>query len=125
MTTKVETGPGPLDAAKLVLAALVVLAGVVAYYYFEDESMLLRVVGVLVALALGMVIAFQSMQGRELWRFIQGSRGELRKVIWPTRQEALQTTLTVFVFVLIMGVFFWLLDMLLLAVTRFVTGQGG
>ncbi len=125
MTTKAETSPGALDAVKLVLAAAVLLGGVVAYYYFDQESMLLRVVGVLVGLALGMVIAFQSMQGRELWRFIQGSRGEIRKVIWPTRQEALQTTLTVFVFVLIMGVFFWLLDMLLLSITRFVTGQGG
>ncbi len=125
MTTKAETSPGALDAVKLVLAAAVLLGGVVAYYYFDQESMLLRVVGVLVGLALGMVIAFQSMQGRELWRFIQGSRGEIRKVVWPTRQEALQTTLTVFVFVLIMGVFFWLLDMLLLSITRFVTGQGG
>ena len=124
MTTKAETGPGPLDAVKLVLAAAVIVGGVVAYYYFEQESMLLRVVGVLVSLGLGMVIAFQSMQGRELWRFIQGSRGEIRKVIWPTRQEALQTTLTVFVFVLILGVFFWLLDMLLLGITRFITGQG-
>jgi preprotein translocase subunit SecE len=124
MTTKADTGPGALDAVKLVLAAAVLVGGVVAYYYFDDESMLLRVVGVLVALAIGMVIAFQSVQGRELWRFIQGSRAEISKVIWPTRQEALQTTLTVFVFVLIMGVFFWLLDMLLLSVTRFITGQG-
>ncbi|MGI9331217.1 MAG: preprotein translocase subunit SecE [Gammaproteobacteria bacterium] len=124
MTTKSETAPGPTDALKLLLAAAVLVGGVVAYYYFEDESMLLRVIGVLVALALCIVIAFQSMQGRELWRFIQGSRAEIRKVIWPTRPEALQTTLTVFVFVLILGVFFWLLDMGLLSITRFVTGQG-
>jgi preprotein translocase subunit SecE len=124
MTTKAEVTPGPLDAVKLLLAAALLISGVVAYYYFDQESMLLRVVGVLVSLGLCMVIAFQSVQGRELWKFIQGSRGEIRKVIWPTRQEALQTTLTVFVFVLIMGVFFWLLDMALLAFTRFVTGQG-
>ena len=78
----------------------------------------------LVALALGMVIAFQSVQGQTLWKFIQGSRVELRKVVWPTRQETLQTTLTVFVFVLILGIFFWLLDMGLLAITRFITGRG-
>ena len=55
---------------------------------------------------------------------MQSSRGELRKVVWPTRQETLQTTLTVFVFVLILGIFFWLLDMGLLWITRALTGQG-
>jgi preprotein translocase subunit SecE len=65
------------------------------------------------------------MQGKELWRFIQSSRGEIRKVVWPNRQETLQTTLTVMVFALLMGVFFWLLDLFLLWATRLVTGQGG
>ena len=50
---------------------------------------------------------------------------ELRKVVWPTRDEAIQTTIAVFVFTLIMGVFFWLLDMFLLWLTRLLTGQGG
>ena len=86
---------------------------------------MLRVVGVLVGLGLGMLIAFQSTQGKELWRFIQGARIELRKVVWPTPQETMQTTLTVFVFVLIMGIFFWLLDMGLGAIARQVTGGGG
>lgn len=124
MSTKTELEPGPLDAVKLILAAAVLIGGVVAYYYFDDQSLLLRTAGVLVALALGLVIAFQSVQGQTLWKFIQGSRVELRKVVWPTRQETLQTTLTVFVFVLILGVFFWLLDMALLSITRLVTGQG-
>jgi preprotein translocase subunit SecE len=50
---------------------------------------------------------------------------ELRKVVWPTREETIQTTVTVLVFALIMGVFFWLLDMFLLYATRLLTGQGG
>ncbi len=58
-------------------------------------------------------------------RFVQGSRVELRKVVWPTREETIQTTVTVLVFALIMGVFFWLLDMFLLYATRLLTGQGG
>ena len=53
---------------------------------------------------------------------MQGSRVELRKVVWPTREETLQTTLAVLVFALIMGVFFWLLDLSLLALTRRLTG---
>ena len=56
---------------------------------------------------------------------MQGSRIELRKVVWPTRQETLQTTLVVFVAVFVMGIFFWLLDMILGSVTRALTGQGG
>ena len=66
----------------------------------------------------------QSAQGKTLWAFIQGARVELRKVVWPTREEAVQTTIIVLVFAMIMGTFFWLLDLLLLTVTRFITGQG-
>ena len=114
-----------MDTVKLVIAAAVLVGGIAAYYYYEDQSLLLRVAGVLVALAIAVVISFQSAQGQTLWSFIQGSRVELRKVVWPTRQEAIQTTLTVIVFTLIMGTFFWLLDLLLLWVTRILTGQGG
>ena len=73
----------------------------------------------------GIAVALQSSQGRAFWQFVQGSRVELRKVVWPTGQETGQTTLVVVVAVLVMGVFFWLLDMLLGAVTRALTGQGG
>nr|NIS42195.1 preprotein translocase subunit SecE [Desulfuromonadales bacterium] len=111
MNAKAESTPGPLDTVKLVLAAAVLLGGIVAYYWFEEESLLLRVIGVIAAFGLGALIAFQTTQGRLLWRFIQGSRVELRKVVWPTNQETMQTTLTVLVFTLIMGIFFWLLDM--------------
>jgi preprotein translocase subunit SecE len=122
MNTKVESTPGPLDLVKLVLAAAILIGGIVGYYWFEEESLLLRVVGVLVGFGLGVLVAFQSAQGKTLWRFIQGSRVELRKVIWPTNQETMQTTLTVLVFTLIMGIFFWLLDMGLGAIARQVTG---
>jgi len=125
MNTKAESTPGVLDTIKLILAAAVLLGGIVAYYYFENESILLRVAGLLVGLAFGVVIAFQSMQGQNLWEFIQSSRNEIRKVIWPTRQETTQTTLTVLVFTLILGVFFWILDMILLWGTGLLTGQGG
>jgi preprotein translocase subunit SecE len=113
-----------MDTAKLALAAIVLVAGIVAYNFYEDESLLLRVAGILVALAIAVVIVFQTIQGQLLWRFIQGSRIELRKVIWPTRQETVQTTLTVMVFVLILGIFFWGLDFFLLWITRLLTGQG-
>jgi preprotein translocase subunit SecE len=125
MNTKIDSSPGLLDTVKLVLAAAVLVGGISAYYIFENESLLLRVAAVLVAFGIGVLIAFQSAQGQALWIFIQGSRGEIRKVVWPTRQETLQTTLTVLVFTLFMGVFFWILDLFLLWGTRLVTGQGG
>ena len=125
MTAKTEIEAGFLDTVKLTLAAAVLIGGIASYYYFDGESLLLRVAGVLVALVIATVIAFQSVQGKELWKFIQGSRLEMRKVVWPTRQETLQTTLTVMVFTLIMGIFFWMLDLFLLWITRLLTGQGG
>ncbi len=125
METKVEESPTFVDTAKLILAGGIVVAGLFVYYYFGDSSQLLRSVGVLVALALAAVVALQSMQGQSLWKFIQAARVELRKVVWPTREETIQTTIAVMVFALIMGVFFWLLDLFLLYVSSKVTGQGG
>ena len=125
METKVENQPTYVDTAKLVLAGVIVLVGFVAYYYFGDASTLLRALSVLVALGLATFVAFQSAQGQALWRFIQASRVELRKVVWPTREETIQTTIAVLVFALIMGTFFWLLDFFLLYVTSKITNQGG
>jgi preprotein translocase subunit SecE len=125
METKVEDQPTFVDTAKLLLAVIVLLAGLVGYYYFADSSALLRVLGVIVALAVAALIGYTSFQGQVLWKFIQGSRVELRKVVWPTREETIQTTLVVLLFALIGGVFFWLLDLLLLFVTSRITGQGG
>jgi len=125
METKVEDQPTFVDTAKLALAVVVLLAGLVGYYYFADASVLLRALGVIAALAVGVVVGLTSLQGRLLWKFIQGSRVELRKVVWPTREETIQTTLVVLLFALIGGVFFWLLDLLLLFVTSKITGQGG
>ena len=124
MDTKVENQPTFLDTAKLVLAAAILLAGLAAYYLYPNASVLLRAEGVLVGTLAAGFVAFQSMQGQELWKFIQASRLELRKVVWPTREETIQTTIAVFVFALIMGVFFWLLDLLLLYITSYLTGQG-
>jgi len=124
MNTKAEAGPGALDTVKLLLAAVILIGGIVGYYYYEDQSILLRAVGVLVAVAAAIVVFMQTVRGRELWQFIQGSKVEIRKVIWPTRQEALQTALTVLVFVLLLGIFFWGLDYFLLWITRLLIGQG-
>jgi preprotein translocase subunit SecE len=124
METKVEEQPTIVDTAKLVFAIVVVLAGLVGYYYFADASALLRALAVIVALGVAAAVAFTSLQGRTLWKFIQGARVELNKVVWPTREETIQTTLVVLVVALFGGVFFWLLDLFLLWLTTRITGQG-
>ena len=121
MDSKAPTGPTSLDTAKLLLASLIVLGGIVAYYYFIDESVLLRAIGVLVSLILAAWVAMQSYQGQVLWKFIQGSRVELRKVVWPTREETIQTTAVVLVLALIGGAFFWLLDFALLGIRLMIS----
>jgi preprotein translocase subunit SecE len=124
MDTKVENQPTLFDTAKLALAVAIFLAGLLAYYLLPDVSVLLRAIGVLAGVLLGAFVALQSAQGQELWKFIQATRVELRKVVWPTREETIQTTIAVFVFAVIMGVFFWLLDLSLLYITSYLTGQG-
>ncbi len=73
----------------------------------------------------GTAIAMTSFQGKQLFSFIQSSRIEIRKVVWPTNQETSQTTIAVFVFTLVMGIFFWGLDSFLLWLTRTLVGSAG
>ena len=120
MTAQTETSQsGVLDIIKLLIAAAVLVGGLYGYYYYENELALpLRVLMVLGGTGLGIGIAMISTQGQRLWHFIQGSRVEIRKVVWPTRTETTQTAIAVFVFTLIMALFFWGLDSLLLFVTQ-------
>jgi preprotein translocase subunit SecE len=120
-----KAGVSILDTVKLVLAVAALLAGVVGFYWFKDAATVLRLLCVLGGVALAAVFTFWSAPGQVLWQYVQGSRVELRKMVWPTRQETLQTTLIVFVFVVVLGIFFWLIDMLLAWGTRAATGQGG
>ena len=114
-----------LDILKLLVAAGLLVGGLFAYYYYLQVSLPLRVLMVLAGFAGGIVIAMTSNQGKKLWVFIQGSRIEIRKVVWPTQQETTQTTLAVFVFTLVMALFFWGLDSFLLWLTRTLVGSAG
>jgi len=124
MTTQTQASEsGLLDTLKLVIAAAALIGGLYSYYYFEFQLALpLRVLMVLGGTGIGIAIAMTSAQGQRLWHFIQGSRVEIRKVVWPTKQETTQTAIAVFVFTLIMAVFFWLLDSGLLWLTRRFVG---
>ena len=114
-----------MDTVKLIAAAGVALCGMVAFYYFADQSLLLRVVGLLVVVAIAIAIAMTSELGKSTTRFVRDARGELRKVDWPSRGETVQTTLAVFAMVIVLGLALWLLDMFLFWAVRLLTGQGG
>ena len=124
MSTQTQTSEsGVLDTIKLLLAAVALIGGLYAYYYYEPTvAQALRVLMVLGGTAVGIGIAMTSTQGQRLWHFIQGSRVEIRKVVWPTKQETTQTAIAVFVFTLIMMLFFWALDSGLLWLTRTLVG---
>ena len=125
MTEQVQTGASALDTVKLIAAVAILVGGIAAFYLLGTYPLAVRWLIVFGALAAGIAVALQSAQGRAFWQFVQGSRVELRKIVWPTRQETLQTTLVVMVAILVLGIFFWVLDWLLGSITRALTGQGG
>jgi len=122
MNTKAEVESSAMDTLKLMTAVLLLVVGIGAFYYFEEYSTLLRVLGLLALAGVAAAIALQSEAGRRVWAFAVSSRTEVRKVVWPTRQETIQTTLIVFAMVLLVGIVLWLFDMMLLGIVRSVTG---
>ena len=128
MTTSVDTkaqDAGAADTVKLVVAILLVIGGVAGYYVLDNQPAWLRWLAVAAGLILaGVVIAF-SRYGTALKQFWADSRIELRKIVWPSRQETGMTTLVVMVFLVVAGIFFWGLDLALAWATRALTGQGG
>jgi preprotein translocase subunit SecE len=113
------------DKAKLAVAILLAFGGLVAYYALPADPAWHRWLAMLGGLVVAAVLFAWSRYGGELWQFALDSRIELRKIVWPNRNETGMTTLVVFVFVAVAGVFFWVLDLILAWATRALTGQGG
>jgi preprotein translocase subunit SecE len=125
MTEQVQHSATVLDTAKLVAGGAILAAGIAAFYLLPDLPIWLRWIIVFAALAAGMLVGLQSAQGRTFWAFVQSSRVELRKVVWPDRQETLQVTIVVFVMIVVLSLFFWALDSLLGFLTRWLATSGG
>lgn len=120
-----QEGAGTADTAKLVAAIVIAVSGVIAFYVLKGgQATWIRWAAFIGALVVGGLIFASSHQGRGFWKFVLDSRIELYKVFWPTRQETGVTTMVVFGFVVIMAVFFWLLDMLLAWSTGSILGTG-
>jgi len=113
-----------LDKAKLAVAIILIVGGIFAYYWFDNQSVWLRTAYVLIGTAAALALAWQTRIGHATLSFILSSRNEVRKMVWPTRQETVQTTLFVLLTVLVVGVFMWLLDLGLFWALSGITGQG-
>ena len=124
MTEQVQTGASVLDTVKLIAAVAILVGGIAAFYLLGTYPLAARWLLVFASLGVGIAVALQSVQGKAIWAFVQGSRVELRKVVWPTRQETMQMTLVVVVAILVMGIFFWMLDAGLGSIMHAVTGNG-
>ena len=111
------------DTALIVMSVLALFVGIGAFYWYEDQALPIRIAMTVAGLGLGAALAWFSWYGREFWQFAQVSRIELRKVVWPSRDETVKTTYVVFIFAIVMGLFFWGLDWVLTWLTRFMTGQ--
>ena len=125
MNAKTENQPSKFDMVKWIAVAVLLAVGIVANSYFSSYSMAIRLVAWLLLVGIVILIAFQTHKGRRIWGFIQDAQVELRKVVWPTRQETVQTTLIVIVMVTVTALFLWLVDSGLLWLVGLVTGHRG
>jgi preprotein translocase subunit SecE len=123
MNASTESQPtGSFDSLKWIIVILILAGVVVANYMFGEQSVLIRAVAAVLAIALAGIIAMQTEKGRNAVIFAKEARTEVRKVVWPTRQEAIQTTGIVLVATLIMSLLLWGLDSVLFWVVGFITG---
>ena len=107
---QVETVTSGADKAKLAVAGLLVVGAVVAFYALAQQDLWVRTAALIVVLAAAVATFFTSEPGRQLTAYGRDSVREVKKVVWPTRKEALQMTGYVFAFVLVMAFFLWLTD---------------
>jgi preprotein translocase subunit SecE len=104
------TTQSPLDRLKWLVVFAIIGGGIFGNWYYQAEPLLFRVMVLLALAALAIFVAGQTGRGRSIWGLMKDSRGEIRRVIWPKREETVQTTVIVLVLVLIFALILWLLD---------------
>lgn len=122
MKAKVEAQEPRADGLKWSVVVLLAIAAVVGNYYFSSEPVIFRAIAIVVVALVAGYVALQTAKGHKFARFAKESRAEIRKVVWPTRQETIQTTLIVVAFVLVMAIILWALDSLFGWVISIIVG---
>ena len=120
--SKAETKNSTMNMGLWALSLVLVAAGIYGNVYFGGESLLYRVLGLLVVAIVAGLVALQTVEGTAFWLLLKGARTEIRKVVWPTRQETTHTTLIVMVATVIMALILWGLDGILFRAVGFLTG---
>ncbi|TVQ67571.1 MAG: preprotein translocase subunit SecE [Oceanospirillales bacterium] len=110
MNTKVQAEESKYDSIKWIAVVAIVATGVIGNSLFSGESLLYRVLALLVLAAVAGYIALQTAKGRTWFKLFKDAKGEMRRVVWPTRQETLQTTLMVLAAVLVVALMLWGMD---------------
>jgi len=110
------------DKLKLALSVLILAGGIGGFYFFGDRPAIVQWGALLAGLGVAAGVAALTAPGRAAWEFAKAARVELRKVVWPTRKETLQMTLVVFVMVVLIALFIWVLDWVLLKTITAITG---
>lgn len=113
MNAKAEAKESRFDLLKWLLVAVLVVVAVVGNQYFSAQPILYRVLGILVLAVIAAFLALQTAKGQAFFSLAKEARVEIRKVVWPSRQETTQTTLIVAAVVLVMALLLWGLDSLL------------
>jgi len=115
MTTspKAQSRGSSLDGLKWSVVALLLGGAIVGNSYYSDESLLYRVLAFVAIAGVAAAVAFQTARGHALWALLREARVEIRKVVWPTRQETTQTTMIVVALVMLVAAILWGLDSLL------------
>ena len=112
------------DKIKLVVAFLLVVAGVVGFYAQHDSAAVLRIMSVLLGVLSAAGVFWTTEPGKRLFGFAQDSVAEAKRVAWPTRRETLQTTGVVVLFAVVMALFLWAVDASLLLAVNKLMGRG-
>ncbi len=114
-----------MEWIKWLIVTLLFVAGVALNYFYGAVSWPIRFAGGLLFATLIVVLISKTTQGKAFLVFVRESRAELRKVFWPTRQETIQITISVAVIVVILGLFLWCMDSVLVWLLGWLTGQRG
>lgn len=112
------------DKIKLLVAFLLVVAGIAGYYYLSESAAVLRFISVLAGLLLAVGVMWTSESGKRFFAFGKDSIAEAKRVSWPTRKETMQTTGIVILFAITMALFLWMVDAGLMMAVNGLTGRG-
>ncbi|MCX7125909.1 MAG: preprotein translocase subunit SecE [Gammaproteobacteria bacterium] len=120
-----QDAPTRFDGLKWTIVFLLLIGGIVANTHFNHVAWALRAAAGIVLFVLMLLVISQTSKGLQLWSFMKGARIELRKVVWPTRQETIQTTLVVVAMVVVAALILWGIDTLFFWLVGWLTGQRG